>query len=229
MTAYQIVDILLEADFSPEDMEDFVDHSLFTFNWEFVRPSNDPEDAKQGFGQHVLHFKLLVKDIAGTVDIIIIPDSHASRATTNYTVRIDEIAHGPVHYRSMSVRWRSCEINWPGVPQVKEKVEGWVRERLSTVDWVHASKGRLVAATNSLTKLLQWKPTQPLATPEEVAQIKLRFDYGNDKCDSYYHKSEMFEDPRVEGRETDYDHLTSEDIRFWNALADEYDAKNQRS
>jgi hypothetical protein len=62
------------------------------------------------------------------------------------------------------------------------------------------------------------------ATPEELESVRRRYA----KVDDVAPYASLAKDPRAKWRESAYDHMTSEDVRFWMELADEYDQTHPR-
>jgi hypothetical protein len=213
-----IVDILLEADWPPEDIEALVDKSMYSFMW-----SNDKD-------QWTLQYKLLAQQSDGNVNFNYGETHHKGVYNLRFSVylRYGREDAGYRHRWGIGTRWRGVNVAM-SVDALKQVFEGLVRGPITKMCAAgNPSKQKLVGAVNSLVKKISWvwnPGPSGKATPEQIAALQARFDYG--KTNKRYNKMGLFGDSRAQGRETDYDYLSQDDIQFWNSIADEYDARAQ--
>lgn len=212
--------------FSDEDMAGFADAAAYTFSWVYNPHRNDsPPPA----GTYHLTFKLLSHNATGDIYLNIGSSSldRQNRMDIRFSVNIEMKAPGrPVN--NARSRLRGVVIKWEGIDALKKEFEEWIRGPI-TVLLVNQrlTKMSMAASISKFLTKLAWTSKVQRATPEEIAQLKQRFEYGQDKGPDSPQHSGMFDDPRAEGKETDYEYLTSEDVRFWNMLADEYESRNR--
>jgi len=216
---------LLEGMFSDEEMETFGDAASYSFQWIYNPHRND---APPPAGTYQFHFKALNQGASGVIYLNIGSSSldRHNRMDIRFSVNINVDSPGRAANHA-STRLRGVVMLWKGMDDLKEKFEDWIRGPITVLlANKRMTKGTLTAATTKFLNGLMWKNNVTgLATPEEIAQLKQRFEYGEEKGPDSNRHSGMFDDPRVEGKETDYEYLTSEDVRFWNMMADEYDAR----
>lgn len=219
--AHEIVDNLVEGTFSDEEMAGFADAAGFIFHWNYEPHANG---ADKPAGNYRLEFKVLQYRATGTIYLYLSSSFVDLRKRGHLRFSVN-VQYGLSQTRA-NTRVREVVITWNGIDDLKTKFEDFVRGPVASLLASGAmTPARLVSATTKLCKSLSWTASNQLASPEEIEKLKQRFEYGQEKGpDSHRHRG-MFDDPRVEGRETDYDYLTSEDVRFWNTLADEYDAR----
>lgn len=226
MIAQEIVDILYEAlDFSPEEMQGFADAASYNFSWDYSpnKYAPDPPD-----GTYRLEFDMSMFRATGSIYIGMSGtpyDNARGRKHVNFSANI----HWPSPHGgswSANSRLRRFEAKFTNLEDFKAKFEEWVRGPLTVAFKKGMSQARFHACVRKLDHALIWtRNTEGLASKEEIAALQKRFDYHEEKGPDSYSAMGMFEDPRTEGKETDYEYLTSDDVRFWNMLADEYDAR----
>lgn len=224
--AHEIVDNLIEGRFSDEDMSGFADAASYVFTWVYNPHRNDsPPPA----GTYHLTFKLLSHNATGDIYLNIGSSSldRRNRMDIRFSVNIEMKAQGRASNNART-RLRGVVIQWEGLDALKLEFEEFIRGPVTAliVNQRLTTQSLTCAVTRFLKKIV-WTSKVQRATPEEIEQLKQRFDYGQEKGPDSHRHSGMFEDPRAEGKETDYDYLTSEDVQFWNMLADEYESRNR--
>ena len=217
--------------FSDEDMDGFADAAAYTFTWVYTphqgMDANAPTPTPAG--GYCLTFKLLSHGAVGIIYLNIGSSSldRQNRMDIRFSTNIEMRAPGRAVNNARS-RLRGVIIKWEGIDALKQEFEDWIKGPI-TVLLVNQrlTKMTLAAAISKFLKKLAWTSKVQRATPEEIEALKKRFDYGKEKGPDSARHSGMFDDPRAEGKETAYEYLTSEDVRFWNMLADEYKSRNR--
>lgn len=222
--ASEIVDNLIEGRFSDEDMAGFATAASYVFNWSYRPYTNGAEPPA---GTYRLTFKVLSHASHGGLTLTVDSIDQTNRVDIRFNMDIDVESPGRAVNFATS-RQRGVVILWEGIDALKNEFEEWIKGPV-TVLLVNKRLTRhtLSSAITKFLNKIAWVNKVQRATPEEINQIKQRFEYGEEKGPESLRHNGMFEDPRVEGRETDYEYLTSEDVRFWNMLADEYESRNR--
>ena len=209
--------------FSDEEMGSFGDIASYAFRWEHKPLPSDP--MAKDTGNWTLHFKFPPAGTSGEIYMALYghpgPFQATDRVNIDYSVNI-ECPHGaPGCTRYSRTRLNTVEIKWKGIEDLKQKFEEWIRGPLTQlITAKRMSTPTLVAANRKFAKTIgYWENIPGKATPEEIEQLKARFDKPDPQSDA------IVDDPRAKDRETDYEYMTSDDVRFWNTLADEYEAR----
>lgn len=224
--AHDIVDKLIEGRFSDEDMTGFANAAAYVFSWNYQPHGNEsPPPA----GTYNLKFKMLGHGVTGAVYMLIGSSSldRQNRMDIRFSVNVDMTAPGRASNNART-RLRGVIIQWEGLDALKQEFKDWIKGPVTAlVVNQRLTAPSLTAAVSKLMKNLAWSSNVQRATPEEVEQLKQRFEHGKDKGPDSLRHSGMFDDPRTTAKETDYEYLTSEDVQFWNMLADEYESRNR--
>jgi len=211
--AHEIVDNLVEGMFSDEEMAGFADAAGYIFHW-FATPD----------GVTNCQFKILKYRTTGE---IYMKNDGPTEGTDRAFVRFSVNLHVDSPQRAANdanSRLKTQLVRHEGELTLRKDFEEFIRGPISAL----LAKGRLTNHTLAyqVTKFcsrIAWKPKGGLASPEEVKALELRFDLGASR--GVYRYDWITDDPRTQGRETDYQYMTSDDVRFWNTLADEYAAR----
>jgi len=226
--AHEIVDNLIEGRFSDEDMSGFADAASYVFAWSY-HPHHPGNGAPPPAGTHNLHFKMLSHDATGVIYMLIGSSSldRRNRMDIRFSVNIEMKAPGRASNNART-RLRGVVIQWEGLDALKLEFEEFIRGPVTAlIVNQRLTTQQLTCAVTRFLKKIAWTSNVQRATPEEVEQLKQRFEYGEEKGPNSLRNSGMFDDPRTMAKETDYDYLTSEDVQFWNMLADEYESRNR--
>lgn len=214
-------------------MDEFAEIASYNFNWVYSPKSRAVPDPP--YGSYRLEYAIPLLSASGVMYIGLLggPDDDVTdRKSVNYSATItwdtqQFRAYGGGRF-SANTRLHRIQVKWTDLDAFKATFEKWIQGPLTVALRSGMSQGKFVAAVRKLDKALDWKANTPnLATPEEVEALKQRFNYADSSGLSDYTNTDLFDDPRVKGHSTDYNYMTSDDVRFWNMMADEYDARKQ--
>ena len=222
--AHEIVDTLVEGLFSDEDMQGFADAASYIFHWKHT-PSNSPEAASFE-GEYNFSFKMLKYRCHGYMPIHIHRDvfgENVGRCTVRFSVNLTKQMSSGGEY-GVNSRMKDAVIRFTGLEEFKKAFEDWVKGPLSSMlERGKYSSPALTSAIRILTVGMKYVPVGGFADVPAVEALEARFDLGASR--GVYRYDGITDDPRAQGRETDYKYMSNDDVRFWNMMADEYDAK----